>query len=162
MKKTIVIILLSFSIFLVSCAPRNRCRNSRTIETPNSIYVRTVPGWPDKGRPTATFKNGITVVAKRNGSGIDVKCPKGQVLLVQRLIAAGTIVGKKCNLKQGCLISGVQFILTGGNASFTAYNKVIQAGVTIEDENAWILGPNNGLSSVNCIPSDDVNNWINT
>jgi hypothetical protein len=65
MKKKIAIILLSFSILLVSCTQQNRCRNSRTIGTPNSIYVRTVSGWPDSGRSTATFKNGIKVLAKK-------------------------------------------------------------------------------------------------
>jgi hypothetical protein len=159
MKKTITIIVLSFFIFLVGCTPKSNYQNSRVIETPNSINVRTVRGWPNQAWHMATFNNGVRVVAKKGNTTIKVICPKGQVLLVQGSVNAGSIIGKKCNAKDGCIASGVQFILTGGKSNFVAYNKTIQTGVTVEDLNAWILGPDNGLSAVNCIPKNHINDW---
>ncbi|MED7818568.1 MULTISPECIES: hypothetical protein [unclassified Francisella] len=162
MRRIITIIVLSFSIFLASCTSKKSYQNSRTIETPNFINVTTVLGWPNQAWSTAIFYNGIKVIAKKHNSTMNVICPKDQILLVQDSVVPGTIIGKKCNAKGGCMITGVQFILSGGNANFMAYNKTVQKGVTVEDENAWILGPANGLSVVNCIPKDDINNWIST
>lgn len=159
MKKTVIIIVLSFSIFLIGCTPKSNYQNSRVIETPNSINVRTVKGWPDQAWHTATFNNGVKVVAKKDNGIIKVTCPKGQILLIQDSITAGSIAGKKCNAKDGCMTSGVQFILTGGKSNFIAYKKTIQTEVTVDDLNAWILGPDNGLSAVNCIPKDDTYKW---
>ncbi|MED7787594.1 hypothetical protein [Francisella sp. 19X1-34] len=159
MKKIIMIIVFSFFVFFVSCSSKNSYHKSRTIETPNSIYIRTVSGWPSQAQSAAVFSNGFKVVAKKNDGVVDVTCPKGQILLIQHPISAGSIVGKKCNSKLGCMISGVQFVLTGGKSSFTAYSRTIKTGATIEDQNAWILGPDNGLSVVNCIPKGDIGNW---
>lgn len=151
--------LASFTVLLSACNPDEGKLRTASLTSPNSKDARTFVGWTDSSVSVQTF-NGVQVVTQDSGKKTLITCLGDDVQLIQKDVANGSQVTKRCNVAGGCSATIVEVAFYSGSNSGawtstkTTVPQNIEAGTANNMNVAGVY-----TSGATCVKKEDLTKW---